>query len=289
MSGSQSQPTQTTNTVAQMSPEQKQLYDLALPGIKSFAATVPQRYQGDTVAGFTAPQTAGQANVLSAVPGQTQLANAAAGANSNLLTNIWDPSTNPNLKGAIDAATQPIKDAYTSQVLPGIRDEFSTSQPFGGSRRGVADVNAQNTYERNLGQAGATVAQNEYNTNIDAQLKALGLTPTTQGALAQPGVTQSGVGDVQQNQAQQVLNSNVAGFNYDELAPFLQSQEIASLIGGIPGGSSTSTSTGNTPTANPLTQGLGGAVSGATLGSLLFPGVGTAAGAGIGALLPFLH
>ena len=290
MNSGGSQPQQTSSTTVQMSPEQQQLYDLGLPGVKSFAASVPSRYPGSTVAGFTDPQTQGQSQVLNgAVPQQQSIADNAVNANNNLLTNIWDPSFNPNLQGAIKAATDPITQAYTSQVLPAERDEFNTSgQGFGGSRRGVADANNANTYERNIGNAASTVAQNEYQTNLQAQLQALGLAPTTQGTAAQPGVTTSGVGDVQQNQNQQVLNSNVAGYNYDQLAPFLQSQEIMSLIGGIPGGTTNSVATGNTPATNPLTQGLGGAVSGATLGSLLFPGVGTAAGAGIGALLPFL-
>jgi len=46
-----SQP-QTQTTTQELSPEQRQLMNLAMPGVTQFAASVPQRYQGTTIAGF---------------------------------------------------------------------------------------------------------------------------------------------------------------------------------------------------------------------------------------------
>ena len=86
MGGSSNQPPPTQTTTFQMSPEQRSIYNLALPGIQSYAATVPQRYQGEQVAGFTDPQTQGQQAILAAAPTIGQQGTQAAGTNSYWLS-----------------------------------------------------------------------------------------------------------------------------------------------------------------------------------------------------------
>lgn len=358
------QPTQTTST--QISPEAQQLFQLAMPGLTQFAATTPQRYQGDTVTPFTANQVAGQQglvggaqagsnavtapltnaiNAAAAIPGQlsnvsglTNYERTPLQTSSNIFSDpgIWDPRSNPGLNSAITAATRPMYEQLTEQALPAISDNAIATGGLGGSREGIAqglaigrtsraagDVGAklaQDVYGANLGAVNQRYATNlgaenqryatdvggeqaryatntgldqqRYQTNINATLAALGLTPqlTSQlpGAYLLPGATQSAVGDQQQAQAQAELQSRIQGFNYDQLAPFLQSREILSLIQGMPG--AVTTSTGNIPSPNPVTTALGGAATGAAIGSAI-PGIGTGIGAGIGggaSLLPFL-
>lgn len=292
MGGGSNQPTQTTHTDVQMTPEQRQIFNLALPGVQDFAASVPDRYPGSTVAPFDPAQVAGQNIALGAAPAQGALASDAAGANDNLLTNIWDPNFNPALKGAVDAAVRPVTEAYQHTTLPGVRDEFNAAGAgFGGSRRGVADAVEQSKYLTNVGDTSAKVVNANYQANLDAQLKALGLVPSTQGALTTPAVTTSGVGDVRQNLAQALLSEQVGNFNYDQLAPFLQSQDLIALLSGLPGSTSDSVSTGNNPTSSGTTarNALGGAAAGASLGTAIMPGIGTGVGAGLGGLLAFLH
>lgn len=283
--GSPSPTTQTTTT--QLTPEQQQVLNLAMPGIQSFAANVPSQYPGSTVSPFTASQTAGQNMALGAAGDQANLAGNAARATNNFTSgDIWNPASNPNLTNAINAATRPITQQLTQSTLPAIRGSAVTSGNFGSSRQGIAEGLASQAASTATGDTAAKVAEDEYNTNIDAQLKAIGLTPTVQQSVIQPAVTTSGVGDVQQAQNQSELNSTIGSYNYSQLAPFLQSQELISLLQGIPGGGSTTT--GTVPQANPATMALGGAAAGASLGSAIMPGVGTGLGAGAGALLPFL-
>lgn len=278
-------PTQTTTS--QPSPQAQELLNLAMPGARDFAATVPQRYQGSTVAPFDPSQTAGQDMALGAAGTQGTLANAGAARSNYLLSgNIWDPTNNPALSGAITAATRPITENLNQSILPQIRGEAVKTGNFGSSRQGIAEGLATQGAERAIGDTSSKLVQNEYDTNINAQLKALGLLPTVQGAQTQPAATTSAVGDTRQAMDQALTNQNVGNFNYDQYAPFLQSQELMSLAAGIPGG--TTSSTGSVAQPNTAMQSLGGAASGATLGSMLFPGVGTVAGAGAGALLPWL-
>lgn len=282
---SNQQPTQ--STTYQLSPEQRDLLNLAMPGVRQFAASVPQRYQGSTVAGFDPSQVQGQNEVLGAAGTQGDLARSGAAANKFFTSgSIWDPASNPNLQGAIDAATRPITQNLNENILPGIRADAVTSGNFGGSRQGVAEGIAARGASQAIGDTASKLVQNEYDTNVNAQLKALGLLPTVQGAQTAEGTTTSGVGDVRQAMNQAQLNQNVGNFNFDQYAPFLQSKDIVSLLQGLPGG--TTVSTGNTPQANPWTQALGGAAAGASLGTAIMPGIGTGVGAAGGALLPFL-
>jgi hypothetical protein len=287
MGGTPSTPTQTTQQV--LSPEQRQLMQLAMPGVQQFAAQVPQRYGGPTTAGFDPSQVAGQSMALGAGQGAVQtIADKAAGT-SNFYTggDIWNPSSNPNLQGAVDATVRPIYQNLTEKALPAIRGEAITSGNMGGSRQGVAEANAIRDTGVVAGDAASKLVQNQYDTNVRAQLQALGLIPQTQQAQLAPATTVSGVGDVRQQQTQKEIDDARAAFDFQQYAPFLQSKEIMSLLQGLPGGSTVAT--GSVPQSNPgLAQGLGGAAAGASLGSAIMPGVGTAAGAGIGALLPFI-
>lgn len=262
-------PTKTTTTTQTLSPQQEELLNLAMPGVRSFAASVPQRYQGDTVADFTNPQVQGQNMALQAAGAQGNLANSAADtANYWTSGNVWDPQNNPALQGAIDASVRPITENFQEKVLPGIRGEaIQAGQQFGGSRRGVAEGIASREYGRNVGDAASKVVQGAYQTNVDAQLKALGMIPQIQGAQVAPAVTTSGVGDVQQQQQQRETDADVSNFNYDQMAPFLQSKEILSLLQGLPGGSVVSNATATQP--QPSTAQMGMQIAG--LGASLLP------------------
>ena len=279
-------PSQTTTT--NLTPQQKEIQKLAMPGIREFAATVPERYQGSQVAGFDPLQTQGQEQVLSAAQGQQQqLANAATNANTFALTDIWNPSTNPNLQNAIDAAVRPITEQYQGVVRPAIRDDFQgAGQQFGGSRRNVAEGVAGRGYLRQVGDTASKLVQDQYANNLSAYIKALGLVPQTQQAALAPGLTTSGVGDVRQALSQLMLNQDVSNFNYDQLAPFLQSKELWALLNTAPGGSTTTTATA--PAVNKPVAALGGAAAGASLGGTLGGPPGAVGGAAIGGLLPFI-
>lgn len=286
MSGGQSQP-QTTSTTYQLSPEQRQLMNLAMPGVTNFAANVPQRYQGQTIAGFDPYQVAGQEGALGSAGVQTNLARSGAGTSQSWLSpQALDVSNSPIVQGNIQAATRPIWDQLYEGALPQVRDSAERTGNFGSSRQGIAEGVAIGKAAKAANDASAGIVSKAYDTNVDAQMKALGLLPQTTGIQTQGNLTTSAVGDTRQALQQAYLGQDVSNFNYDQMAPFLQSKEILSLLQGLPGG--TNLSTASTPQRNPLTSALGGAAAGASLGSAIMPGAGTAAGAGLGALLSFI-
>lgn len=275
--------TSQSTTTQELSPEQRQVLNLALPGVMSFGASVPQRYQGSTIAGFDPSQTAGQEMALGAAGRQNSLAGNAANASDFWMSDaIWRPENNPALQGAVDAATRPITQQLTESILPGIRSGAVASGNFGSSRQGIAEGLASGRASQAVGDAASRVVNDNYRTNVDAQLRTLGMLPQTQAAQTAGAQTTSAVGDVRQALEQARLGEAAGNFTFDQYAPYLQSRELLSFLQGIPGGSTTSSgrSEASTPQPNRTMGALGGAASGAALGSMFGPW-----GTGIGALL----
>lgn len=340
------QPVQSTTT--QLSPDQQSLLSAALPGLRQFAATVPARYPGATVAGFTPAQQQAQDLALGAVSGQQAAAKTAADVFTSLPSQIATsvpglqpfvaqtqnyqtdpfsglPQADAGLQSYIKASTDPLYKNLTEAVLPNVRSSAITAGGFGGSRQGIGEGLATQATAQQAGNTAANLAgaqyannlaalQNRYATNINAenaryatnvqadqareqlllqakqgdvnaQLQLLGLTPGVQQAQLAPALTAGGVGDTQQALNQAQLSAQIQGYNYDQLAPFLQSQELLSVLQGIPGGATVAT--GTVPQPNAGVQALGGALTGATIGSAFGP-AGAGVGAAGGAVLPFL-
>lgn len=260
------QPDPVQKTKTEMSPEQRQLFDTVFPTIQKYAANVPQRYQGSTVADFTAPQTAGQDMALGAVPGINKLATDAATANSFYTSgNIWDPAANPHLQGAIDAAVRPVYQNLTEKALPAIRSGSIQSGNFGGNRQGLAEGNAIRDAGVTAGDIASKISQAQYGTNVEAQQRAIGATPMLQGTQVAGATTTSGVGDIRQAMDQAKINAGMQAFNFDQYAPFMNAKDILSIMQGIPG--ATTVSTGTAPKVDPLMQALGFGLAGASVAS----------------------
>jgi hypothetical protein len=288
--GSSKESVQTTNTTQSLSEDQQKILSLAMGGIEDFAANPPGRYQGGTVSDFTDAQRWGQSQALGGAANQDAIARSAKNTSDYWLSgNVWDPANNVGLQGAVDAATRAVTDNYHDNVTQGVRDTFQgAGQQFGGSRQNLSEANAANYYLRNVGDVASKVINQNYQTNVNAQLQALGLTGATQKAQTAGAATTSAVGDVQQAHEQELLDAQVNNWNYDQLKSYLQSEALISLMSGIPGGGTTSTSRGSTTGGNQATGALGGAASGAALGSTFGYG-GTALGAGLGGLLGYLQ
>lgn len=275
--------TSESRTTQELSPEQRQVLNLALPGVMSFGASVPQRYQGSTIAGFDPSQTAGQNMALGAAGEQNRLAGNASRASDFWTSDApWRPENNPALAGSITAATRPITEQLTESTLPALRSGAVASGNFGSSRQGLAEGMASREASRAVGDTASKLVNQNYQTNVDAQLRAMGMLPQLQAAQTQGAQTTSAVGDVRQALEQARLGETVGNFTYDQYAPYLQSRELLSFLQGLPGGSTVASgrSEASTPQSNPLTSALGGAASGAAMGSMFGPW-----GTGIGALL----
>jgi len=249
-------------TSTELTPEQKELQALAMPGLKDFAVNPPTLPGYSRVAPFDPSQVAGQEGALSAAGTQQGIVSGGATA-SNLLTDpaILNPNTNPALQGAIDAAVRPIQENLVTSTLPAIRGE-AVGAGYGGSRQGIAEGLAARGASQAIGDTSARLANEGYNTGLDAMTRGLALLPQTTQAQLAPSLTTSGVGDVRQGQAQSLLTERAADFNYEQLAPFLAASDIMSIVNGLPGATNVTSATAPSRDAFSTILGLGSVLLG---------------------------
>lgn len=282
-------PTSTTQTTSvELSPEQRELFNLALPALTEFAANPPQPFPGQTVAGFDPAQIAGQQTLVNqAQGGLTNLGQSALDASQFFLGPGMDPTSNPFLQAAIGAAVQPIVENFTQGILPNIRGEAITSGQFGGSRQGIAEGVASTGVSRAIGETASGLANQGFQASLEAATRALALAPQTGGLLLQPGGVLSAVGETRQGQQQAFLNDELNRYMQEQFTPYLVAKDVAGTAFGIPGASTIGAGTAAGGGPSQVQSALGGAAVGASLGSTFGTAAGpygTAIGAGVGAL-----
>lgn len=262
---------QTTET--KLPAEAQQLLGLAMPHLTNFSSNIGNIQQQQKVAGFDPLQLQGQQQVLDSTGAQGDIVGTAGTGNQFLSSGaVLSPGSNPALQGHIDAATRPITETLLEQALPAVRSGAIANGQFGSSRQGIAEGLATGRAAQAVGDTAAKVANQGYQSGLDAMVKGQSLAPAIAGSQALPGLTTSGVGDVRQALAQAGLSSEMQS----QLLPLLFGKELAGIAAGIPGGSTTTTA--STAQPNTLMQGLGLGVS--ALGAL-GGGKGIAALAGL--------
>ena len=267
-----------TTTTQQLTPEQQALTSLAAGQFQQFAGSNPTLPTGNqAVAPFTPAQQQGQQMTLGAAGQMEPVLGSAAGTNQYLSSGAFlDPGTNPYVQNAVKAATDPIFQDLSQRTLPQQQATGAAGSGvnYGGSREGVQEGLDVQGAQRAAGQAGANIMNTALGQGLTATNQAIAQAPTTAGSLALPGGVTSAVGDVQQQQAQNVLNANNQASWFQQMLPLLKAQMLTGGAAGLPGGSSVSTGT-TQQNADPISQIIGG-VSAA----------GGLAG-GLGKLLPF--
>ena len=268
-----------TTTTQQLTPEQQALTSLAAGQFQQFAGSNPTLPTGNqAVAPFTPAQQQGQQMTLGAAGRMEPVLGSAAGTNQYLSSGAFlDPGTNPYVQNAVKAATDPIFQDLSQRTLPQQQATGAAGSGvnYGGSREGVQEGLDVQGAQRAAGQAGANIMNTALGQGLTATNQAIQQAPTTAGSLALPGGVTSAVGDVQQQQAQNVLNANNQASWFQQMLPLLKAQMLTGGAAGLPGGSAVSTGQ-TTQQADPFAELIGG--------------IGAAGGlaGGLGKLLPVL-
>ena len=209
-------------------------------------------------------------------------------------------NANPYQQQMIQAATRPLEQKFSEQVLPGISSLYSKSGRLGSGAMERALGTATEGYGRALGDITANIAGSQYQTERGLQEAAqrsqailAQQAPSIYGQQFLPSQTLGQVGAQQEAIASQPLQEEMSRFQFGQQLPYQQLQGYLSSVYGTPLGGYGS-QTQQTPVyQNRAAGGLGGAIAGGLGGYALskaFPdlissGYGTAAGAGLGGLL----
>jgi hypothetical protein len=277
----------TTTTTQNLSPEQKRLLGFVMPVAEGYfdgsGGVNAASYPGPRIAGQDPLESLGGMMALESAFGNVgQASNSALGGLGFLASgDVLDVNRNPNLAGAINAAVRPLTEAFTEQTLPEIRSSGVLTGGYGSNRTEINTRLAARDYERQVADTSAAMANQAYQSGLDAMGKALYAAPSVLQSGLLPATTVAGVGAQQRGFEQAGIDASLAKFYEDQFLPLMIAQEIAGLAFGVPAGSTTSMAQGG---GNALGSALGGAASGASLGSMIMPGWGTAIGGLLGAL-----
>lgn len=280
--GSKAPATTTQKNTVELSPEQKKLFNLALPSINQAAGQDPQIYGGSGIAGFNPVEQQAQQSLLNTAGGTvSNLAGSGANAQQFMLdpSMMLDPAKNPYVTAYGDTITRQMTDNLQRQILPGLQRQSAVTQgPYGAtSRLGIAQGNAIGQTGQATGDALTKLYSGAYGQGLDAMGAAVGRNPATIGSQLIGGEVASAVGGQQRAMDQALLDEEISKFYLQQQLPFLKAQDIMSLMGSMPGGAGVSTVTGAQPSSNKGLSALGGAAAGMSAFGPI--------GAGIGGLL----
>lgn len=278
------------STTVKLGKEQQQIFGLAFPYAKDYAAKPPEMYGGTGIVGYSAPEQQAQQQQLSLAPGMGTMAGGAANANALLMNPefMLDPASNPYFRNMQDVITRGMTDNLTQNILPQVRNNatvaggmysggstrqgISEGSAIGGTQSGIADALTRmyaGAYESGLGRMGEAINRNQ---NVMAQ------------QLFGPELLRS-VGMQQREMEQAQLDENIRRFYTEQQLPFIRAQELLSLIQQMPGATTITKGTATPAAASGASSALGGAATGFAMGGP----VGGLIGGGAGLLSSLLR
>lgn len=279
--------TKTTTSSTQALPQYADAYSKLLGQAQNVASTPWNPNTGQSVAGFSSPQTQAfdltQQNLGAWQPSLSAATNLVAQGTTPITTNSI--INNPLYQQQVDAinnASNLAQGQTTSAVnanaakigaLTGDRSQLAVGQalaPITAAQQSALANAASNTFQQTLGaqefnNQAALQGANLYG-NLAGQAQNYGLTDIS---------SLLGIGNQQQQQQQNVLNANTANAQAQAQYPFATTQWLASLETGL-GGAAGTQSTQTQPGPNIWSQLLGAGLAGASLYS------GKAAGGRVG-------
>lgn len=189
-------------------------------------------------------------------------------------------NSNPYQQQMMDAATRPLQQQFSNQVLPGIASLYSKSGRYGSGAMSNALGQASESYGRAMGDITGTLAGQQYQAERglqqQAQLGQAQLAAQAPSMYAQqflPSQTLMDVGAQREAIAAQPLQEQMQRFSYSQQLPYQQLAGYLSSVYGSPMANyGTQTQTQNMPTNKTV-----GVLGGAGLGGLLGYGLAQAA------------
>ena len=195
-------------------------------------------------------------------------------AQENILSTVQgdylSPESNPYLTSAMEAATRPMQERFTQDVLPGISSAFSQAGRYGSGLMANQQQRASENYLRQVGDVTSAMAYRNYADERARQQAAAQMAPAMAeldyGDLQRLGA----VGGAREKLAQAELQEDISRFGYQQDAPRQALREFMATVGGGQyGGGET---TAQPLYSDPFATGLGYAGTAAGIAGSLFGG-----------------
>lgn len=241
----------------------------------------PAYYPGSTISPQSPySQQAIQSQAQRAIQGSPVTAGAQGLLADTLSGQYLDPSSNPHLSGAIDAAVRPVVENYSNVVAPNIASGFSGAGRYGSNALASTQQQAGDQLMRQIGDISSGMAYQNYGDERQRQIQGMLMSPQIAGLDYQDIAQLGQAGAAQEAYGQRDINADIDRYNYEQNADWNQLAEYLGLLNQPPWGQSSTTTM---PDQSNMASGiLGGGMQGLGIGNML--GMSTPWTAGIGLL-----
>jgi hypothetical protein len=199
------------------------------------------------------------------------------------------PESNPYLQQTYEKAARGLTDQYSLATMPQLSKAFGGMQAFGAdSGYQQASSQAGKNLATGLGDVATGIYGQNYQAERDRMQRAGALAPQLAGMDYQDATQMLGVGDIQRQNQQDVLNMQYQNWLKEQQHPYSQLDVLLNSIRGASGGGGTTTQTAPNP-YNPsqAMSMIGGGLAGAGIGGM-FDKSYMPYGAAAGAMLPWI-
>lgn len=251
-----------TNKI-ELSPEQKELFGLAMPGIREWAGQAPQMFAGSGIAGFNPFEIMGQNYATGvAAPAGADLAGKAAAAQAKLLDPNFMLNPNQYLMAGMDAVTNKVTQNLQENILPGVRGTSTMAAGPGAftTREGIATGLAVDRTNQGLSAALSDMLLKNYTAGLGGLQTAIAQNPSVLNQQLFPANVYSAVGGQQRGMEQARLDEQIRNFYAQQDLPLSRAQQLLGLLSGLPGGQGVSTVTPAMPQSDIFSKILGNAM-----------------------------
>jgi hypothetical protein len=281
-----------TNTV-NLSPAQKEIEKLLIPQAQAAANVDYTPFAGTTIAGFSPEELQSQEMFKALAGANSGIGQGVSSANAAqqflMSPDMLTPDKNPYLKAQGDALASQIGQNFQNVIMPGLRaDDVQASGVYSGgnTKAGIAQGLAAQGATTSIGNSLTDLYFKSYQNGLQTMGQAVDRNPQALAANMLSPTIMGAVGEQQRAMEQAKLSEAENLYYLQKFAPLLKAQDLAALLGQLPGGGGTSTVTGAQPSSGGIKGALGGAASGAAIGSVV-PVIGTGIGAALGGLAGF--
>lgn len=264
---------QTTSN--QLDPTYQPFVQYGLEEAKRLYGTRPEYYPGQTYVGPSGYTTEAMGLAAERARAGSPLTQAAMGQQRATIGGQY-LGGNPFFQGAFQTAARPVEQTYMDAIQRA-RSQASSAGRFGSGALGQIEGRAEGALATGLSDIAGKLAYQNYADERARQETAARAAPAM--AEAQFGDIQrlANVGAMGEEYQQRQLASDIARFNFGQMAPFQALQGYLGSVYGAPHGMMAT----QPVYGNPLLGALGGAAAGYTLGAPGGYGVPAAVGGGL--------
>lgn len=234
--GGRDEPTRTQTSVISQDPPafQKPYLEFGYEQAQNLYDTPRSYYTGSTVVPFSGQTQEAMTGIENRARAGSPLVTAAQNLTASTLAGDYlNPASNPYLTSAMDAATRPMREAFTQDIMPGIDAAFSGAGRYGSGMQARTQERAAEDYLQSLGDVGSRMAYSNF-ADERARQAAAGVQAPMMAELDYLGLERlGGIGAAQEGMAARQLQEDIDRYNF---AQEEQRQRLAEYLPSVSGG-----------------------------------------------------